>query len=42
MAFGNPYKYVYLDPDNKEQDDWDSSIHKADERFRGEEHNLIM
>jgi hypothetical protein len=41
MAFGNPYKYVYLDPDIKDQDVWDECLFKADERFRGEEHNLF-
>jgi hypothetical protein len=42
MAFGNPYKYVYLDPDSNEQDNWDKAIQNTDERFKGEEHNLFM
>jgi hypothetical protein len=42
MAFGNPYKYVYLDPTPNEQDQWDESINKADNRFNKEEHNICL
>jgi hypothetical protein len=42
MAFGSPYKYVYLDPSTNEQDQWDDAIRKADDRFNKEEHNICL
>jgi len=42
MAFGNPYKYVQLNPDIDEQDQWDEAISKADDRFSNEEHNICL
>ena len=40
MAFGNPYKYVELNPDMSEQIEWDDCIAKCNERFTNEEHNI--
>jgi hypothetical protein len=40
MAFGNPYKYVELNPDMNEQIEWDDCIAKCNERFTNEEHNI--
>jgi len=40
MAFGLPYKYVYLDPNENEKKMWDYELRKADDKFRGEEHNI--
>lgn len=40
MAFGNPHKYVLLNPNENEKADWDKAVEKGDERFNTEEHNL--
>jgi hypothetical protein len=40
MAFSNPYKYIKLNLTNEEQDNWDDSIDKSDNKFKKEEHNL--
>ncbi len=42
MAFGRPYKYVELNPDLREQEDWDDAVMKSNERFQNEEHNLCL
>ncbi len=42
MAFGEPHKYVYLNPDLKQEGCWDEGIINADNQFKQEEHNLIM
>lgn len=42
MAFGSPYKYVYLEPTFKEVDNWDEALLKSDDRFNNEEHNLFL
>jgi len=42
MAFGEPYKYVYLDPSASELDNWDESISRANQRFNNEEHNIFL
>ena len=42
MAFGNPYKYVELNPDNQEQENWDESVFKSNDRFQNEEHNICL
>jgi hypothetical protein len=41
MAFGNPYKYVELNPDISEQQEWDDCVAKSNERFTNEEHNIF-
>ena len=42
MAFGSPYKYVYLEPTPIEQDKWDEAIKTSDNRFNKEEHNICL
>ena len=40
MAFGDPYKYVKFDLDEKEIELWDDAIFAADNKYRQEEHNI--
>jgi hypothetical protein len=42
MAFGDPLKYIQLNPNNEEQEQWDYAIAKADDRFNNEEHNICL
>ena len=42
MAFGNPTKYVQLNPNDKEINEWDNAIEKGDEKFNMENHNLFF
>jgi hypothetical protein len=42
MAFGNPYKYIPLNPNAKEQELWDNSVFKSNDRFMNEEHNICL
>lgn len=41
MAFGEPYKYVPLQPELMDEDLWDEGIKISDNRFKDEEHNLF-
>lgn len=41
MAFGNPHKYVMLNPDEREKARWDKAVEQGDERYNTEEHNLF-
>ena len=41
MSFGNPYKYVLLNPSPEERKNWNRAIEKGDQRFNNEEHNLF-
>ena len=41
MAFGVPHKYIYLDPNLKEEEGWNEAIKHSDNRFKSEEHNLF-
>jgi len=40
MAFGEPYKYVQLNPQNESK--WDEAVTKANDRFSNEDHNLFL
>ncbi len=40
MAFGSPYKYVYLNPSESDRLVWDTDLKRADDKFKGEEHNI--
>ncbi len=42
MAFGEPYKYVELEPTLNEAEYWDENIVNTDNRFFNEEHNICM
>ena len=42
MAFGEPYKYVELEPTLKEAEYLDENIVNTDNRFFNEEHNICM
>jgi hypothetical protein len=42
MAFGDPYKYIQLNPNIEEQERWDDSLNKSDDRFNNEEHNICL
>lgn len=42
MSFGEPHKYVELNPDIKEQVDWDECVRKSNDRFCNEEHNICL
>jgi len=42
MAFGEPHKYVELDPTIKEADNWDQALGNTDNRFFNEEHNIFL
>ena len=39
--FGKPYKYAYLEPNEKERVKWDESIDKIVSKFRKEEYNFF-
>jgi len=41
FAFGDPHKYVVLDNDGIDPDEWDRCVDKADRRFKNENHNLF-
>lgn len=41
FAFGEPYKYVQLNPSDEEKAKWDSMLYMSDCRFNNEEHNLF-
>lgn len=41
MAFGSPYKYLQLYPNEKEKQEWDNAVAKGDKRFNKQNHNLI-
>ena len=41
MAFGEPYKYVYLEPETREEEMWDEGVRLSDNRFKEEEHNIF-
>ena len=40
MAFGNPTKYIPLDIDEHNIDDWDNFVELGDEKYREMMHNL--
>ena len=40
MAFGNPTKYIPLDIDQTNVEEWDNYVEKGDEIYRGMMHNL--
>jgi hypothetical protein len=42
LAFGRPHKYVELNPDLREQEQWDEAVIKANERFANEQHNIFL
>jgi hypothetical protein len=42
MAFGDPVKYIQLNPNQEEQDHWDEAVSKSDDRFINEEHNIFL
>ena len=41
LAYGETHKYVQLDLSEKERNEWDKAIEKADQKFEKMEHNLI-
>ncbi len=41
LAFGEAHKYVYLNPNEREMQDWDKSIMLSNRRFCREEHNIF-
>ena len=41
MAFGEPHKYVFLNPDIREEENWDKGVKISDNRFKQEEHNIF-
>lgn len=41
MAFGEPYKYIPLDPNHKEKINWDKSVLLSDYKYNQEEHNIF-
>lgn len=42
MAFGEPYKYVEIEPTFKEGENWDDNLQICDNRFFNEEHNIFL
>ena len=42
MAFGEPHKYVELEPTVNEAENWDQYLGKTDNRFFNEEHNIFL
>lgn len=40
MAFGNPVKYIPLDPSESERSTWESAISEGDDKFSRKRHNL--
>ena len=40
MAFGQPTKYIPLDLDERNIDNWDNFVETGDQRYRGMMHNL--
>ena len=41
FAFGSPTKYIMLNPNELERNEWDNAIEKGDEKFNLENHNLF-
>jgi hypothetical protein len=41
MAFGEPHKYVYLNPSEEEKKKWDYCVNASDKKFSKEDHNIF-
>ena len=42
LAFGEPYKYVYLNPTETEMVFWDKGVNKANKKFSREDHQICL
>jgi hypothetical protein len=42
LAFGEPHKYVFLNPNETEKLLWDNGVNSSDKKFRKQCHNIFL